>query len=89
MRGQVTRGFLIGLLAGLLVACGSTTNSSPDTRPAKEVGSTPPPVDSDIGGPDAGCDEDAMGEDFCIINSPGGNPSVVARFPAPDYNTCK
>lgn len=87
MCGQVTRGILIALLVGLLGACGSGSNGSPiDTRhPPKEV--PPPPTDSDS--PDAGCDEDAMGEDYCIINSPGGNGSVVTRLNPGNYTTCK
>jgi hypothetical protein len=35
--------------------------------------------------PDGGCDDDVMGEDYCIKN-PGtnaGNPSLVNRLPLP------
>ena len=40
-------------------------------------------------GPDAGCDEDVMGESYCIINSPGGNGTPVARQNPVPYASCK
>ena len=85
MRGLVRRAILIGLLGGLLGACGSSTPSKSDSGPTRRPDA--PPVE--IFGIDAGCDEDAMGEDYCIINSPGGNPSVVTRQPVTSYTTCK
>jgi len=87
MRGQVTRAILIGLVGGLLAACGSSDpGSKPDAARLPREASVPvEPIDSGL----VGCDEDAMGEDYCIINSPGGNPTVVTRQPVPSYTTCK
>jgi hypothetical protein len=51
-----------------------------------DVGTQP---DSD--GTDAGCDEDAMGTDWCIKNWPSnvGGGEIVTRQKPVDYNTCK
>jgi hypothetical protein len=87
MLGQVTRGILIGVIGGLLGACGSGGSEAKQdaARPSRQDAAVVP-VAVDGGGV---CDEDAMGEDYCIINSPGGNGSAVTRQNPVNYNTCK
>jgi hypothetical protein len=85
------------LLVGLILAACSTGTTGPapsDTGPPPPPleGGTPPPDESvappPIDNPDAGCDEDAMGEHYCIINSPGGNGTRVARQNPVPYQSC-
>jgi hypothetical protein len=82
---------IMGLLGALVLAgCGS----SPTTFQV-EAGmgpETPADLPSTSDGPDAGCDEDAMGADYCIRNPPGpprGGGTPVIRLPPPAYKTCK
>jgi hypothetical protein len=95
---------MTSLLAGLLLAgCGSgrkaQVDAPPDHAPLWDAGA---PDQSDVGmaiqadapsparGPDAaGCDEDALGENYCIINSPGGNGTIVTRQNPVNYSSCK
>ena len=99
MRSQSIAGLLMGLV---LVGCGSSGTAPTDTRPISrpdayigEVDTSvanPPAVDGGvlpIGDPDAGCDEDAMGEHYCIINHPGGNPTEITRQTPVPYQSCK
>jgi hypothetical protein len=102
MRGQVTRRVLTSLLAGLLLAgCGSgqAQVDAPVQPQLPDAGST---WESDVGSasqadaappsqePDAaGCDEDALGENYCIINSPGGGGTIVTRQNPVNYSSCK
>jgi hypothetical protein len=83
MRGQLLRGLLIGLF---LAGCGSG-------RGVAQVDGPPsPPLDSapSVETPDAGCDEDAVGEDYFIKNcKPGGGGTRVARQNPVPYQTCK
>ncbi len=92
-----------GLLGGLLLAgCSSGTNNTPDAYvrpdvsmeipdgPVSSGGIDSPPLGT---GPEVGstCDEDAMGEDYCIRNpgtSVGGGTKVTRQNPVP-YLTCK
>jgi hypothetical protein len=90
MCGQFIRGLLIGLLGLGLGACGSSsTPSTPDARPPRTDTAVQP---TPTGGIDAGCDEDAVGENGCIINpadpSVGGGTVVTRQNPVP-YSTCK
>ena len=85
MHGQVTRAILTGLLGGLLLAgCGSGSKANVDAPPPP-----PPPPDAgtqpDGDDTDAGCDEDAMGTDWCIKNWPAnvGGGELVKRVPPP------
>ena len=102
MRGQVMRGIVTSLLAGLLLAgCGSgkAQVDAPVQPPPPDAGSTDqadvgtaPQVDaaSPSQEPDAaGCDEDALGENYCIINSPGGGGTIVTRQNPVNYSGCK
>jgi hypothetical protein len=100
MRRQWINGLLLALM---LAGCGSNGKNPVDTAPAQQNdtsndssivpqdasvvdGPTAPPIDAV---PSVSCDEDAMGEDYCIRNSPGGNPTPVARqLPVP-YQSCK
>jgi hypothetical protein len=85
MREESIRVLLVGLL---LAGCGSGSNGgqvdaapyySPDTS---VVG---PPAT-----PDAGCDEDAVGESYFILNcSPAGGGTPVSRQNPVPYQTCK
>lgn len=86
MRGQWTGSLLIYIAVGLIGACGSAGGSPQvDARaPRQDVTIEPPPPEVD-----AGCDEDAMGVDYCIINSPGGGGSVVTRQNPVNYAACK
>jgi hypothetical protein len=104
MCGQVTQGILTVLLGGLLLGgCGSGGKQADayvqPQQPPDAGESTPPdaPVLVSCPEPDsgvsanAGCDEDAMGTDWCIKNWPpnvGGGTTVTRQEP-PDYNTCK
>jgi hypothetical protein len=99
MHGQVTRAILTGLLGGLLLGgCGSGGSATPADGPVAppaqlpDLGVVPQPdagPTQPIGNPDAGCDEDAMGVNYCIINSPGGGGTIVTRQNPVDYHTCK
>jgi len=84
-------GIVLGLLTCLLFAgCGSSkNNSSPDAPPITYSNDYPTKSEVDAApsettiSPDGGCDDDVMGEDYCIKN-PGtnaGNPSRVTRIP--------
>jgi len=99
MRRQWIGGVLMALA---LAACGSSNNTPPDTRPySRPETNASAGVDTGISDtniadagvqpndPDAGCDEDAMGENYCIINSPGGNGTTVARQNPVPYASCK
>jgi hypothetical protein len=104
MRGQVTRRILTSLLAGLLLAgCGSGKKAQVDApldhppppdagaTDQADVGTAPPadavPLSQE---PDAaGCDEDALGENYCIINSPGGGGTIVTRQNPINYSSCR
>jgi hypothetical protein len=92
MHGQVTRAILTGLLGGLLLAgCASGNKSNVDApvQPPPPADATTqsdaptqpdagPSVQPDADDTDAGCDEDAHTEDWCIKNWPdkvgGGTP---------------
>jgi hypothetical protein len=90
MRSQVTQGILIGLLGVFVGACGSGGGSVPDARPSRPDAASVAVVDADLS--DAGCDDDVMGENYCIINPPGpaqGGGTVVARQPPVDFTACK
>ena len=97
----MTRAILTGLLGGLLLAgCGSGGKSNVDgpvlPHPQPDAGQSPqldapqalqpdggtPPDGDDT---DAGCDEDAMGTDWCIKNWPDnvGGGELVTRVPPP------
>jgi len=101
MHGQVTRAILTGLLGGLLLAgCGSGSKANVDAPPPPppppdagepwqldaaqavqpDAGTQPDGDDTD-----AGCDEDAMGTDWCIKNWPAnvGGGELVKRVPPP------
>ncbi len=90
-----------GLLGGLLLAgCGSGTSGGktdayigdrPDTSVTTPVDTAPTLYDTAPAGPDAGCDEDAMTVNGCIINPPGtpGGGTVVARQNPASWQTCK
>jgi hypothetical protein len=102
MRWQVRRRILAGLFCGLLLGgCGSGNKQVdapvqpvqyPDAGPTTQAdgsgaGSTTQP-DAGLG---EGCDEDAMGVDYCIKN-PGttvGGGTPVARQNPPNYQTCR
>ena len=94
---------MTSLLAGLLLAgCGSGKKAQVDApldHPTPDAGA---PDQSDVGtapqldGPSpvqeadaAGCDEDALGENYCIINSPGGGGTIVTRQNPVNYSSCK
>lgn len=82
MRGQLLRGLLLGLF---LVGCGAGSGGGQvDTRQPHP--DTAPPVTT----PDAGCDEDAVGENYFIKNCSlgGGGTPVLRQNPVP-YQTCK
>jgi len=90
MCSQVTRGILIGVLGLLVGACGSGGGSTPDARPFRPDAAPMAVVDADL--PDAGCDDDVMGENYCIINPAGpaqGGGTVVARQNPVDFTACK
>jgi len=106
MYGQLTRAILTALLGGLLLAgCGSGSKAQVDAPlpPPQPDAGQPPQLDAaqamqpDVGtqpdsdGTDAGCDEDAMGTDWCIKNWPSnvGGGEIVTRQKPVDYNTCK
>ena len=93
---------LIGALLGglLLAACGSGPGGgNPDVlvgyRPDTSIpipADTAAAGDTAQAGPDAGCDEDAMTENSCIINPPGsaqGGGTAVARQNPVSWQTCK
>ncbi|MGB8295671.1 MAG: hypothetical protein WCG85_09625 [Polyangia bacterium] len=100
MSGQ--RRILTVLLGGLLlVGCGSGGSRTQVDAPVEptqysEAGTTAPADAPDTvspSEPDAGavCDEDAMGESYCIINpgtTVGGGTPVARLNPAP-YQTCR
>ena len=107
MCGQVTRAILTGLLGGLeLAGCSSGGKSKVDGPPVQvsdagsqpdvpfimqaEAGTSTQPDGDDTD--DAGCDEDAHTEDWCIKNwwppNVGGGTPVTRQEPV-DYNTCK
>ena len=85
MRGQLLRGLFMGLF---LAGCGSG-------NPGPQVDGPPPPPPPDapsviLDNPDAGCDEDAVGEDYFIKNcTPGGGGTQVLRQNPVPYQTCK
>jgi hypothetical protein len=83
MHGQLLRGLLIGLF---LAGCGSGRGGAQvDAPPLK----TPDSATTETN-PDAGCDEDAVGEDYFIKNcNPGGGGTPVARQNPIPYQTCK
>ena len=96
MRRQWIGGLLLALT---LAGCSSGGNKNQvDTRPPPRndtgipvdtsdvVDAGSAPIDADLG---VGCDEDAMGQDYCIRNSAGGNPTAVPRqLPVP-YQSCR
>jgi len=97
MRRQWIGGLLLALM---LAGCGSSGKNPVDTSPVQPTdtsiahpvdtnvadGGSVQPVDAD---PGVGCDEDAMGEDYCIRNSTGGNGTAVARQKPVPYQSCK
>ena len=100
MHGRVTRAILTGLLGGLLLAgCGSGGKpgvDAPPPLPPPDAGQSPQldvaqAVQPDGGtqpdgdDTDAGCDENAMGTDWCIKNWPSnvGGGELVKRVQAP------
>ncbi len=84
---------LRGLLVALMLAgCSSGGDGGGKDAAAQVRPDTLPPPASDTAAPaavDGGCDEDVLGEHYCIINSPGGNGSTVSRQLPVDYRTCK
>jgi hypothetical protein len=89
MHRILTRGLMV---AFLLAGCGSGSSGEKfDARPIR-----PPQQDTAIEQPiersDAGCDEEVMGEDYCIKNPAGppqgGGTQVARQNPVP-YRTCK
>ena len=101
MRRQWIGGLLISLV---LAGCSSGDGGSPvDTRPpprpdtnstvedagVPDVSIVDAPVLPIDSSPDPACDEDAMGENYCIINSPGGNGTPVTRQTPPPYQSCR
>jgi hypothetical protein len=102
MNGQTTRGILTVLFGGLLlVGCGSGGSRKQVDAPVEptqylEAGTNAPADAPDTVSPpepDAGmvCDEDAMGESYCIINpgtAVGGGTRAARQNPAP-YQTCR
>jgi hypothetical protein len=102
MCGQVTQGILTVLLGGVLLGgCGSGGKQAdahvPPPPPPEAGESTPldarvlvscPEPDAGVSA-DADCDEDALGVDWCIKNSPGGGGTIVTRTNPVPYSTCK
>jgi hypothetical protein len=101
MHGQVTRAILAGLLGGwLLGGCGSggkpqVDGPSPSLTQSEAGVSTQPDAGTATqpgsGDSDAGCDEDAMGTDWCIKNWPAnvGGGEIVTRQNPVNYTSCK
>jgi len=104
VRRRILAGLLCGLLLG---GCGSSKKQADGSvgqyldAPVEQypdTGPTPPPDVPVAGsctqpdaGPGEGCDEDAMGVDYCIKN-PGttvGGGTPVARQNPPNYQTCR
>jgi hypothetical protein len=98
MHGQVTRAILTGFLGGLLLAgCGSNGKGQADapwmpptqsdvaisTQPEVGTSTQPDAGSQPQENSDAGCDEDALGEDYCIKNWPSnvGGGTIVTRLP--------
>jgi len=84
------RGLIPALLVGFLLAgCGSS-NPSPSNTATSTVTTT---VTTTVTGttPDAGCDEDAVGENYYIQNcAPGGNGTPILRqLPTAVQNNCQ
>jgi hypothetical protein len=72
------------LALSLLSGCGS---NGPGNPVPKDGGR--PDLSQPIVPIDAGCDEDAMGVSYCIINSPGGAGTPIARQNPVSYQSCK
>ena len=106
MYGQLTRAILTAFLGGLLLAgCSAGGKAQVDAPPPPsppDAGQSPQldvsqavqpdgGTQPDSDGTDAGCDEDAMGTDWCIKNWPSnvGGGEIVTRQKPVDYNTCK
>ena len=104
VRRRILAGLLCGLLLG---GCGSGNkqvdgavqqNLDAPVQPYPDAGPTAQPDVPVAGsctqpdaGPGEGCDEDAMGVDYCIKN-PGttvGGGTPVARQNPPNYQTCR
>jgi hypothetical protein len=80
MQRQVTRGILPALLGGLLlVGCSSGNGTKTDTSVSTKRRDSAP-VAEEI------CDEQVMGENYCIINSPSPYGTIVQRQ---EPTTCK
>jgi hypothetical protein len=78
------RGLIPALLVGFLLAgCGSSTPGNNNPQQSDATPNTVQDAQPDVtinSGPDAGCDEDAVGENYYIQNcTPGGNGTPILR----------
>jgi hypothetical protein len=95
------KGLIPALLVGFLLAgCGSSTPNKTDQLPPDADSSVPVPKDAvpqdapiipGDTGPNAGCDEDAVGTNYYILNCiPGGNGTPILRqLPTAVQNNCQ
>ena len=85
--GHVLSWWRLGV-GGLLLATACGSGGAGDTV-KRDAASSRPDAAVSQNGEDAGCDEDALGESYCIVNSPGGNGSAINRLNPVAYEACK